>query len=174
MNIQQKQAVVEELKGIATAANALVLLSHQGLTVEESTRYRREMEAFGAALKVVKNTLFLRAIAGTNREFLKENLGGPVAVAFTRADPVGLAKALVGILKGTQKLAVKGGALGSKPMSEADLKALASLPPAETLRAMLLGALAGVPRKFLGVLQAPARDFLGVLAARERQLSEGG
>ena len=54
----------------------------------------------------------------------------------------------------------------------AHLKALAALPSADVLKGMLLGALVGVPKKFLGVLQAPARDFVGVLAARERQLAE--
>lgn len=174
MNIQQKQAVVEELKEIAASASAMVLLSHHGLTVEESTRYRREMESFGAKLRVVKNTLFSRAITGTPREFLAAHLQGPVAIAFTRGDPVALAKALVSVMKGHQKLAVKGGSLGSSPLTEAQVKALAALPPVETLKAMLLGTLAGVPRKFLGVLQAPARDFVGVLKARERRLSEVG
>lgn len=174
MNIQQKQAVVEELRGIATSSSAMVLLSHQGLTVEESTRLRREMEASGAGLKVVKNTLFFRAVSGTPQEFLTTLLQGPVAVAFTRGDPVSLAKVLVTTLKGNQKLAIKGGSLGARPLSDADVKALAMLPPAETIRAMLLGALAAVPRKFLAVLQAPSRDFVGVLKARERQLSGEG
>ncbi len=174
MNIQQKRAIVEELREIAASASAMVLLSHHGLTVEESTRHRREMEASGAKLKVVKNTLFSRALAGTPREFLAAHLEGPVALAFTRGDPVLLAKALMAALKGHQKLAVKGGCLGSRPLTEAEVKALAALPPVETLKAMLLGALAGVPRRFLGVLQAPARDFVGVLKARERRLSEVG
>lgn len=174
MNIQQKQAIVEELKGIAASASAMVLLSHHGLTVEESTRYRREVESSGAKLKVVKNTLFSRAVAGTPQEFLTAYLQGPVTLAFTRGDPVALARGLMGVLKGNQKMAIKGGSLGSRPLTEADVKALAALPPVETLKAMLLGALAGVPRKFLGVLQAPAREFVGVLKARERRLSEAG
>lgn len=174
MNFQQKEAVVEELMGIAASASAMVLLSHHGLTVEESTRIRREMASSGVGLKVVKNTLFLRAVAGTPREFLTEYLQGPVAIAFTRGDPVSLAKVLASTLKGNQKLAIKGGSLGSRPLTEADVKALAALPPAETLKAMLLGALAGVPRKFLGVLQASSRDLVGVLKARERQLSGEG
>lgn len=174
MNIQRKQAVVEELRGIAASASAMVLLSHHGLTVEESTRLRREMGSSGAGLKVVKNTLFSRAIAETPREFLTVHLEGPVTLAFTRGDPVTLAKALMVVLKGNQKLAIKGGSLGSRPLTAAEVKALAALPPAETLKAMLLGALAGVPRKFLGVLQAPGRDFVGVLKARERRLSEVG
>lgn len=172
MNIQEKHAVVEELKGIAASSSTIIVMSYQGLSVEESTRYRRELESSGAALKMVKNTLFSRALAGTAQEFLMEHLKGPVTVAYTRGDPASLARVLVSVLKGTKKLAIKGGSLGSKPISESDVRSLASLPPLETLRAMLVGALAGVPRKFLGVLQAPSRNFLGVLSARERQLSE--
>jgi len=169
MDLAQKKAVVEELAGILDSAKALVLLSPKGLSVEQGTQLRRALRAEGASFRVIKNTLFERAIKGTDREFLTPLLKGPLAVAYTRQDPVGLAKALVTFLKGSQQLAVVGGALGTRPISEADLKTLASLPGAEVMKAMLLGALAALPRKFLGVLGAPARDFVGVLAARQRQ-----
>ena len=172
MKLEQKQQLVEALKGLVQSARAMVLLSQAGLTVGESTRFRRDLGKEGAAFRVVKNTMFARAIDGSPVAFLGKLLRGPVAVAYTTRDPVALARALTGFLKGNQKVGVVGGSLGTSPIGEADLKALASLPPAETLRAMLLGALTGVPRNFLGVLQAPARDFVGVLAARERKLAE--
>lgn len=174
MNLEQKQAAVEELKGVLTSAKAMVLLSANGLNMEVTTGLRRALRKEGAAYRVIKNTLFNRAADGTPWAFLTATLKGPLAVAYTEQDPAAFAKALTTLLKGVgpTKVKVVGGALGTRAMDEVQLKALASLPSAEVLKAMLLGAFTGVPKKFLGLLQAPARDFLGVLKARERQLGE--
>jgi large subunit ribosomal protein L10 len=173
MNLEQKQAAVEELKGVLTSAKAMVLLSANGLNMEVTTGVRRALRKDGAAYRVIKNTLFNRAAEGTPWAFLTATLKGPLAVAYTDQDPAAFAKALTTLLKGVSaKVKVVGGALGTSPMDEAQLKALAALPSAEVLKAMLLGAFTGVPKKFLGLLQAPARDFLGVLKAREAQLGE--
>lgn len=172
MDRDQKSAVVEDLKAILASSKALVLLSQKGLSVEQSTQLRRSLRSEGGYFKVIKNTLMARAIAGSPFAFLMEMLKGPLAIAYTRDDPVSLAKALTAILKGNQQLAMIGGALGTRSITAQDLKALSNLPSPEVVKAMLLGVLVGVPRKFLGVLQAPARDFLSVLKARERQLAE--
>lgn len=173
MNLEQKQATVEDLKALVANAKAMVLLSQNGLTVEWTTGFRRALRKEGGAFRVIKNTLLARAVDGTALDFYKGWMKGPLAVAYTDGDPVSLAKALVAALKGNQKVTVVGGNLGNSQIDEAGLKALAALPPVEVVKGMLLGAMTGVPKKFLGVLQAPARDFVGVLAARERQLTEG-
>jgi large subunit ribosomal protein L10 len=172
MNLEQKKAEVEELKGILVNAKAMVLLSANGLNMEATTGLRRALRKENGAFRVIKNTLFNRAADGTPWQFLGASLKGPLAVAYTEKDPAAFAKALTALLKGMARVKVVGGALGTRTMDEAGLKALASLPPADVLQAMLLGAFTGVPRKFLGLLQAPARDFMGVLKARERQLEE--
>jgi large subunit ribosomal protein L10 len=171
MNLEQKSAVVDELKHVLASAKALVLLSQKGFKVDQSTNFRRALRKEDGTFRVIKNTLFARAIEGTGLEHLTKLLRGPLAMAYTDKDPVSLAKALVAFLKGNKQLELIGGSLGAKPIVEADLKALAALPPPEVIKGMFLGTLTGVPKKFLGVLQAPARDFLGVLTARERQLA---
>lgn len=171
MTPDQKVAVVEELKALLTSAKATILLSQKGMTVDMTTQFRRNLRKEGAGFRVIKNTLMHRAIEGTPLAFFQKDLAGPLAIAYTDKDPAALAKVLVAFLKGNQKVAMVGGALGARALTEADLKALAQLPSIEVLRGMLLGALTGVPRTFLGLLQAPGRDMVGVLAARERQLS---
>jgi large subunit ribosomal protein L10 len=171
MNREQKAEMVGDLQGLVTESKAMVLLAQNGLTMAETTRLRRDLGKEGASLRVLKNTLMTRAVKGSPWEFLASGLKGPIAMAYTRKDVVALAKAVTAALKGNTKIAVIGGALGKRPLKEADLKVLASLPPIEVLKGSLLGALGGVPRKFLGILQAPGRDFLGVLKARERKLA---
>lgn len=172
MNLEQKKAAVAELTGILNSAKAMVLLAQNGLNMEMNTSMRRALRKDGGAFRVVKNTMFARAVEGTPWAFFADQLKGPLALAYTNEDPAAFAKSLTTLLKGVTKVKVVGGSLGISPMGEAQLKALAALPSADVLKGMLLGALVGVPKKFLGVLQAPARDFVGVLAARERQLAE--
>ncbi|NOZ02537.1 MAG: 50S ribosomal protein L10 [Deltaproteobacteria bacterium] len=172
MNIEQKKANVEELKEILASTEAMILVTSRGLTVNQTNGFRRDLDKEGAGYRVVKNSLFARAVQGSGREFLGEMLEGPLAIAYTKTDPATLAKTLAAFIKATKKVEIKGGCLGDKPIGEADIKLLAALPPLETLKGMFLGTLSGVPRKFLGLLQAPGRDFVGVLKARENQLNE--
>jgi large subunit ribosomal protein L10 len=173
MNLEQKKQSVDELKDLMDSARATVMLSHSGLTVEEVTEFRRALRAYGSGLKVFKNTLLERAIAGTPYEVIyKDALKGPLAVAHTTTDAAGMAKAVVAFVKGRKNITVIGGSLGEGRMNESQLKALSELPSIEVLRGTLLGALVGVPKKLLGIFQAPGRDMVGVLAARERQLGE--
>ncbi len=174
MNLEQKQSVVEEVKALVNSAQAMFLLTCEGLGVADSTRLRRELGKEGALLRVVKNTLLARALEGSPVPFLGEMLKGQLALAYTVKDPVALAKALTAFAKTNTKVQVVGGSLGVRAVKQADVKALAALPTPEVLKAMLLGALVGVPKKFLGLLQAPARDFVYLLKARETDLAKQG
>jgi large subunit ribosomal protein L10 len=174
MNLEQKKAAVEDLKGLLDSAQAMFLLSQNGLTMVVTTQIRNALRKEGAAFRVVKNTMLARAVDGTPWAFVADWLKGPLALAYTDKDPVGLAKAISAFLKTAKGIELVGGAIGTKKASVADMETLASLPAPEVIKGMLLGAMTGVPKKFLGLLQAPARDFLGVLAARERQLGEQG
>lgn len=172
MNLEQKKAVVEDLKGIVESAKAMVLLTQSGLSVRDVTKFRAELRQEGAGLRVFKNTLLNRVVEDTGLAFISKWLTGPLAVAHTAKDPAAMAKVLTAFLKDHKNVVMVGGSLGVKPIAEANLKALANLPSAEVLKGMLLGTLVGVPKKLLGVFQAPGRDFVGVLAARQRQLEE--
>jgi len=172
MNLEQKKSSVEELKGLMDSAQATVMLSQNGLTVGEVTEFRRALRVSGAKLKVFKNTLLKRAIAGTPYESVYKTLKGPLTVAYTTKDAAGMAKAVVEFVKGKKSIEFVGASLGDKAMDQAQLKALSELPPIEVLRGSLLGTLVGVPQKLLGIFQAPGRDMVGVLAARERKLGE--
>jgi large subunit ribosomal protein L10 len=174
MNLEQKKAAVEDLKGLLQSAQAMFLLSQNGLSMGITTQIRNALRKEGAGFRVVKNTMLARAVDGTPWAYFADWLKGPLAMAYTESDPVGLAKAMAAFLKTTKGIEMVGGAIGTRQASVKDMETLASLPAPDVIKGMLLGAMTGVPKKFLGLLQAPARDFLGVLAARERQLGEQG
>ena len=103
-------------------------------------------------------------------------LEGPSAIAFLDADgdPVAVAKALADAARTTRVLAVRGGILEGSPVTPEDVSNLATLPPADVLRAQLVGALAGSLTTVVGLFAAPMRDLVGVLQARIDQLEAQG
>src|SRR4029078_1377481 len=102
-------------------------------------------------------------------------LEGPTAIAFLESDgdPVAVAKALSTVARETQQdLVIRGGIMEGRTISEEDVQNLAKLPPADVLRAQLVGAIAAPMATVVGLFNAPLRDIVGVLQARIDQLQE--
>ena len=160
-----KVATIDEVKTRIAASATAVVTEYRGLTVAQISTLRRQLRTLGADYKVFKNTLVLRAIAGTDVESLSEFLVGPTAIAFVDGDVSAVAKALRDFARETPKLIVKGGVVGGKPLSKADLSALADLPSRDVLLAQIAGLLASPLRTMAGVLKAVPQNFAYGLSA---------
>lgn len=164
MDRTEKKELVASLHQLF-GENQLVVVTHnQGLTVEEMTDLRRKMIKAGARLKVTKNRLTRLALEGTKFDGLKPLFTGPTAVAVSK-DPVAAAKIAVEFAKANEKLVILGGALGEKALSVEGVKALATLPSLDELRAKLLGMIQTPATRIAGVLQAPAGQLARVMGA---------
>ncbi len=164
MTLEEKKAVVAEVSERIRDAQAAVLAEYRGLTVAEMTALRREAREAGVFLRVVKNTLARRAVAGTEFECLQGHLTGPLAFAAS-ADPVAAAKVLSRFAKENDRLKIVVGAMGGQLMSLEDIKALATLPSREELLAKLLGTLQAPVQKFVQTLNEVPAGFVRTLAA---------
>ena len=176
MHRDDKERVVAELTERLRTSQALIVADYRGLTMTEIDNLRGELLKHGARFSVVKNTLTRRAAEAAGVDALLALLEGPSAIAFLESDgdPVAVAKALSDAARTTRILAVRGGVLDGKPISGEDVANLAKLPPAEVLRAQLVGAIAAPMTTVVGIFAAPLRDFVGVIDARIRQLQEQG
>jgi large subunit ribosomal protein L10 len=154
----EKVAVVDEVRAKLEAADAAVLTEYRGLNVSATSELRRALRAAGGEFKIYKNTLARFAARDLGLE-LDDLLTGPTAIAFVQGDPVNVAKALRDFAKTNPALVIKGGVLGTKALSEADVKALAEVEPREVLLAKLAGAMAAPMVQFAGLLQALPRNF---------------
>jgi large subunit ribosomal protein L10 len=149
----------------ALADTVCIVVTHQsGLTVAEVTDLRRQMRAAGAGFRVTKNRLARRALAGTKFERLSPLFKGPTAIAFSR-DPVAAAKVAVAFAQKNDKLTIVGGGLGARELDAEGVKALATMPSLDELRARLLGLLQTPAGRLVGLLQAPGGQIARVLAA---------
>jgi large subunit ribosomal protein L10 len=160
-----KVATIDEVKTRIAASTTAVVTEYRGLTVAQISTLRRQLRTLGADYKVFKNTLVLRAIAGTDVESLAEYLVGPTAIAFVDGDVSAVAKALRDFARETPKLIVKGGVVDGKPLTKADLTALADLPSRDVLLAQIAGLLASPLRTFAGLLKAVPQNFAYGLSA---------
>jgi large subunit ribosomal protein L10 len=175
MHRSEKERLVEELTERLKSTETLIVADYRGLTVSEIDELRGKLIEQGARFTVVKNTLTKRAAEAAGVEPLLALLDGPTAIAFIESggDPVAVAKALDDAGK-TEVLVLRGGLLEGEQIGADDVKRLAKLPPADTLRAQLVGALAGSLTTVVGLFAAPMRDLVGVIDARIKQLEEQG
>ena len=168
MDRSHKEALVTTLHEQLSDTVCVVITHQTGLTVAEVTELRRQMRAAGASFKVTKNRLARRALAGTKFERLSPMFTGPTAIAFSR-DPVAAAKVAVEFANKNEKLTVVGGSLGDQQLDAQGIKALATLPSLDQLRAKLLGMLQTPATRIASVLQAPGGQVARVLGAYARK-----
>ena len=169
MDRSQKSSLVSSLNERLNGATLVVITRQSGLTVAESSDLRRKMLKAGAGYKVTKNRLVRLALEGTKFAELAPLFKGPTAIALS-SDPVAAAKVAVDFAKTNEKLEIVGGALNSQVLDAAGIKALATLPSLDELRA-IMNAYEGCTLKtpatrIASVLQAPGGQLARVLRAK--------
>jgi large subunit ribosomal protein L10 len=172
---EDKERVVAELTERLRTSETLMVADYRGLTVTDIDKLRTDLLAHGARFSVVKNTLTRRAAEAAGATELLALLDGPTAIAFleSEGDPVAVAKALNDAAK-AEVLSIKGGVLEGMTMTADAVKELASLPPVDTIRAQVAGAILSPLTTVVMLLSAPLHDLVGLIDARIRQLEEQG
>ena len=140
LNRSEKQAVIDEVAGLAAKAQTLVLAEYRGITVADMTKLRSQARSKGVTLSVLKNTLARRAVAGSAFEVLSDQMTGPLIYGFS-VDVVAAAKVVADFAKTNDKLVIRAGAFGGKVLDLNSVKQLASIPSREVLLAQVCGLL---------------------------------
>ena len=156
LNLSQKQEVVAELADVAAKAPSLVAVEYAGTTVEQMTAMRKKARETGVFLKVVKNTLASRAVAGTEYECVQDALVGPLLYAFSIEEPGAAGRLIKEFAKGNDKLQPKIVAMGGQLYPASHVEVLASLPTREQALAMLARVLAEPAAMFARAIKAVA------------------
>lgn len=170
----EKVAAVTEIRERLEEADAAVLTEYRGLTVTEIAELRAALRPAGTDLKIFKNTLARRAATEAGAEDLVPMLEGPTAIAFVKGDAVLAAKALKAFAKTTEAFVVKGGLLGTRLITAAEVDALAEVAPREELLARIAGAFQAPLVKAAGLFQALPRNMAyGVKALIDQRIEAG-
>lgn len=169
LNLEAKKAVVAEVSQYAAKAHSAIAAEYRGLTVSELTGLRKTAREGGVYLRVVKNTLARRAIAGTDFECMQSGLVGPMIMAFSMEDPGAAARLIGDFAKTNDKLIPKVIALGGQLYGPSELGRLASLPTKAQAISTLMAVMKAPVEKFVRTLAEPHAKLVRTVAAIKDQ-----
>jgi large subunit ribosomal protein L10 len=165
LNLEDKKALVAEVAEVAAGAQSIVAAEYRGLTVEQMTQLRAKARAQGVYMRVVKNTLARKALAGTTFEPVGPKLKGPLVLAFSKDDPGAAARLVKDFAKANEKLVATLVSLGGQVLPAGELDKVANLPTRAQALSMLLGVLKAPIQKFVATLAEPPAKLARTLAA---------
>ena len=171
LNLNDKKAVVAEVSAKVATAQTIVVAEYRGIQVGHLTQLRAKARAQGVYIRVLKNTLARRAVAGSAFEIVGDQMTGPLIYGFSE-DAVAAAKVVADFAKTNDKLVIRGGAFGGKALDVEGVKQLANIPSKEVLLAQLLGLMQSPISRTARVLAALAEKRGGGEAQAEAPAAE--
>jgi large subunit ribosomal protein L10 len=170
IRLEDKQQIVSEVSEAAKSALSAVVADYRGVTVTDLTALRKAARTNGVYLRVVRNTLAKRAVAGTDFECLNPALKGPSILAFSKDDPGAAARVLKDFAKGNDKFNVKALAIGGKLLPAEQIDVLASLPTYDqAISTVMMLLLAPVTKLARTLKEVPAKTTRCVAAVRDQK-----
>ena len=165
LNLEDKKALVAEVNAEASKALSVVAAEYRGLSVTQMTELRSKARAAGVYMRVVKNTLARKAVAGTAFECLGPVLKGPLVLAFSKDDPGAAARVVKAFSKDNDKLVTTAVSLGGQLLNASALEKVASLPTREQALSQLMGVMKAPIQKLAATLAAAPSKLVRTLAA---------
>ncbi len=168
MDRAEKRELVTDLNSAFKDAGSVVVAHYAGITVAQMNDLRSKMRQAGGTVKVAKNRLAKIALQGTESEKIVDLFKGQTIIAYS-SDPVTAPKVASEFAKANEKLVILGGAMGATALNADGVKALATLPSLDELRAKLVGMIQTPATRIAGVVQAPAAQLARVFGAYARK-----
>ena len=171
MSREEKKRIIGEIEEILSGCTAAVFTDYRGLSAGDIGELRRKLRGADVSYRVVKNTMARFAAEAAGKPYLTEFIEGPVAIAYSNGEVSGPAQVLMEYIASTKlELTIKGGFIGDKMLTKAEISALAKLPSRDVLLAQVLAGMKSPITSLVSCLSSPMRGFAAVLSARIKQL----
>ncbi len=165
LTLEDKKAIVEEVANIAAKAQSAIAADYRGLSVAEMTELRSKARAQGVNIRVVRNTLARRALENTEFSCMRDDLVGPLILAFSIDEPASAARVINDFTKEHENLEVKIIALGGKLLDPRDIKALAKMPTRDEAISQLMAVMKAPIEKMAQTMAEPTAKLVRTIAA---------
>lgn len=165
----KKHEVVNQVSALLNDSKMTVVARYQGTSVKEMQQLRRQTRESGTKVQVIKNRLVIKALESVDKFKGVDTsaLTGQLLYAFNAEDEVAPAQLLAQFAKMQPNVQFVGAFSADGTFLPADdVKALASLPSKEQLRAQLVGTIGAPLSGFVNVLSGNVRGVLNVLNSR--------
>lgn len=168
--LEDKKAIVAELKETLDASQLAFVIDYKGLTVAEISDLRNRLRPSGAVCKVAKNTLMRIAVDGNDTwQPMTELCAESSAFVLVKDDFSSAIKAYQDFQKAAKKTTLRGGVMEGRVLTEADVKALGDLPSKEQLMGQIAGAINALATKVaVGINEVPSSLARGIQAVSEQ------
>ena len=171
MNREQKAAVIEEIAAQIQESEAVFAVDYRGISVAQAAELRTKLHDADASLRIVKNTLTIRAADQSGADVLKPVLEGPTALTFVRGDAAAAAKAVADYARATGLLPFKGGLMNGEALAPEQMTAIARLPTRDVLNAQFVNIVAspltGLVTSLSNLISGLARQLSQVAEKKE-------
>ena len=164
----KKKAYIEEMKGIFSNSNSVLVTHYQGLTVNQIDELRTEMRKHGNIFKITKNRITKLALDGSKFKKLENLFTGPTAIALSE-DAITSAKILTKFAKNNKNLKIIGGIMDKEPLSIEEVAKIATLPTLSEARAKIVGILVTPAQKIMSILLAPGSKIAILALAKSKK-----
>lgn len=160
---------ISEISNSLSKAKATFVVDFNGMDVEQVTSLRKSLFKTNSEMRVVRNTLALRALKDHPEASaaLENDFVGTNALVFAYEDASASAKALSEFSKDNEKLKLKTGVMEGQRLDESKIKYLATLPSKDELRAQFLSVMTMPAVSLVRVMNAVPSGFLNVMNARK-------
>lgn len=162
---EEVKALVEKFK----KAKGIVFTNFTGLTVEDTTDFRKKVSKSGMEYKVIKNNIILRALKELKLEDILKFIDGPTGVVVNYEDPVLTAKLVSDFSKAHENLKIRAGVIEGNPVITSQLTVIAGLPGKDILLGKVVGGMKAPLYKLVYVLNANVQKVVGTLDAIKKQ-----
>lgn len=174
MTKSEKAAVIEELKEKFSEHDFFYITDSSTMTVEQVNNLRRKFFENDVQMKVVKNTLAIKALesadASKGYEGLYDSLKGPSALLFTKTANAP-AKVIKEFRKGKdERPIIKAAYIDSGIfLGDDQLDALASLKSKEELLGEVISLLQSPAKNVISALKSGGQTIAGIVKALEER-----
>ena len=165
LRLEDKKAIVADVNETAASALSLVVADARGCTGSEMTELRKAAREANVSLRVVRNTLAKRAVAGTEVECAGESFVGHSLLAFSMEDPGAAARIFKDFAKSHEKFEVKALAVSGQLLAASQLDVLAKLPTRDQALSMLMSVMQAPTAKLVRTLNEVPGKLVRTLAA---------